>query len=489
MAPYKRDIIKIYAVVGMGCLLLTVCLYWFGFKPLVDRLHSEHTNEINHLLASGYSLLQSEITRHADLARQSASRTAIRNKQVAYLNGKISRSKFISFSAPKLADAMNANKEIAGIQRHGPDGEILFTVGLPPPAEAVSACDLASLREIRILAPVKVSGAYRMLYCSPIIDQAAGYIGSDILIFDDDHIKKIVDITQKGLGNFAIVSQKRIIYWPQNLQDSDARSALEECLEYGCARQYDTSHAYILDSWHLKEVDWRLFVVVNKSDFFSDINRQGLILASVISLVLILVFVLIVLTLRPVIRGMLREKELFEESHRDGLTHLYDHAYMQVLLEQEIERSQRYSRLFSVVMFDLDHFKDVNDTYGHQAGDAVLKSVSEVVMATVRESDLAARYGGDEFLVILPETDSKGALMLAERLRSNVLQTIVFTTLGEISVTISLGVLTCDGCVDRYNKQQIIETVDKAMYTSKNNGRDQVTVVSLSKDNEGQHLV
>jgi diguanylate cyclase (GGDEF)-like protein len=344
----------------------------------------------------------------------------------------------------------------------------------------VSSCGLASLREIRILAPIEVNGANRLLYCSPIIDRVAGYVGSDVLIFDDARIKQVVDVPQAGLGSFAIVSQGRIIYWPDKLQDAGARGALEECLKHDCANQHDTKQSYIFDSQPLKDIDWQLFVVVNKDAFFSDIDRQLMILVSVILLIFIFVFVLTLLTLRPVIRTMLREKQLFEQSHYDGLTGLYNQAYMQVLLDREIERSQRHGRLFSVLMFDLDHFKNINDTYGHQAGDAVLKHVSEVTLQTTRISDFAARYGGEEFLMILPETDHEGALILAERLRSNISGAVVSTNAGEISVTISVGVLTCDGCGDRFDKQQIVEAVDQAMYASKNGGRNRVTATNLS---------
>lgn len=486
MATYQRDIFKIYAVVGLSCLLLTVSLYWFGFKPLSDRLHAEHSHEIKHLLASGHSLIRSVLDKYTDLARQSASRTAIRNKQVAYLNGKVTRSDLIAFSAPKLADAMNANSEIVGIQRHGPDGKIMFNVGMTPPAEAVSRCDLASLKEIQIQAPVNVNGVTTLLYCSPIIDQVAGYVGSDVLLFDDVKIQQVVDVPQKNLGSFAIVHRGKIIYWPSELQDAGARDALEECLKHVCTRQNDVNHNYIFDSQALHDVNWQLFVVINRANFFSDIERQSLILVSVIIFVLVLVFVLTVLALRPVIQAMLREKELFELSHHDGLTGLYNHAYMQELLDHEVERSKRYDRVFSVLMFDLDHFKDINDTYGHQTGDLVLKHVSDVTLQTIRDSDSAARYGGEEFFVILPEADSANALILAERLRSNISATVVSSNTGDISVTISVGVLTCDGCEDRYDTRQIIAAADQAMYASKNNGRDLVTAVILSKDDKEQ---
>jgi diguanylate cyclase (GGDEF)-like protein len=149
---------------------------------------------------------------------------------------------------------------------------------------------------------------------------------------------------------------------------------------------------------------------------------------------------------------------------------------MQKLLERELARAQRFERPLSVLMFDIDHFKQVNDSYGHQAGDAVLKRIGEVVLREVRRIDLAARYGGEEFLVILPETGSDGAVVLAERLRLAVAREKVLAAAGDISVTISIGVVTCEDC---YDKHKVVAAADKALYASKDGGRNQVTAVAL----------
>jgi diguanylate cyclase (GGDEF)-like protein len=162
---------------------------------------------------------------------------------------------------------------------------------------------------------------------------------------------------------------------------------------------------------------------------------------------------------------------------------MYNHAHMQELLDIEIDRARRHKHVLSVLMFDLDHFKRVNDEYGHQAGDLLLKRIAEVVAQTIRSIDMAARYGGEEFLLILPETGHEGALRLAERLRSNVSQ--AKTSIpggGELSVTISIGVVTCDACFDHYDKQQIVNEVDNALYASKGAGRNRVTAVTLKGD-------
>ena len=118
----------------------------------------------------------------------------------------------------------------------------------------------------------------------------------------------------------------------------------------------------------------------------------------------------------------LKEKndKLREMALKDGLTGLYNHKYFQDFLDGEFARAVRYRRQFSLVMFDLDHFKKINDSYGHRAGDIVLKQISALVQELVRENDIVARYGGEEFAIVLPETDLKGGAILAERIRKAV---------------------------------------------------------------------
>lgn len=476
MERYQRDIGKIYIVVALSCMLLTASFYLFGFKPLSEKLRTERAREIVHFLDSGLWLLQEVIDKHYNLALQSASRTAIRNKQIAYLKGDVSREELAMFSAPKLADAMKANQEIVGISRYDPQGELLFTVGQRLPDGVASTCELAQLREIRMLGPMRVGGTGRkIIYCSPIIDRNVGHVGADILIVDDAGIERVVNVSKDSVSNYGIVHQEQIIYWPRELNDTVAHGVLEVYLSQGQANE-----DYIIESRPVEGSDWRLYTLVNKTRFFSGMNSQMLVLLSVVLLVTFFVIALTVLALRPVIRVLLREKQLFELAHRDGLTGLYNHAYMQEFLDRELERSRRHGHPISVLMFDIDHFKKVNDTYGHQAGDEALIRISDVVAQTVRKTDLVARYGGEEFMVILPETGTDGAGVLAERLRMAISEEEVFTQTGSVRMTISVGIVTCDDCADSYDKPQLINAADRAMYESKSGGRNMVTAVTLS---------
>ncbi|HLC18987.1 MAG TPA: diguanylate cyclase [Thermodesulfobacteriota bacterium] len=158
--------------------------------------------------------------------------------------------------------------------------------------------------------------------------------------------------------------------------------------------------------------------------------------------------------------------ETKELSLRDPLTGLANRRLLITELEREIVRTRRYGRLLSAVMLDIDHFKDYNDTHGHLEGDRVLYNVAELLTVLIRVSDLAVRYGAEEFLVLLPETSLESAGLVAERIRKAVEE--------DSPVTVSLGVASfCDGME---KGEELLEEADKALYRAKHNGRNRVEV-------------
>ncbi|MBI5577045.1 MAG: diguanylate cyclase [Deltaproteobacteria bacterium] len=172
--------------------------------------------------------------------------------------------------------------------------------------------------------------------------------------------------------------------------------------------------------------------------------------------------------------------KLREMAFRDGLTNLYNRRYFQELMELELDRSNRYKRQFSFIMFDIDHFKKVNDTFGHSAGDAVIREIASLANRMTRDTDMVARYGGEEFAVILPETDMRGALVLAERLRIAIEKLEVPWDGSALRATVSLGVTTCTPESGINDTAIIIDAADKALYNSKAAGRNKVGFVGLS---------
>ena len=162
---------------------------------------------------------------------------------------------------------------------------------------------------------------------------------------------------------------------------------------------------------------------------------------------------------------------LYELAITDGLTKLFIHRYFQARLEEELVRAKRYHTACSLILFDIDHFKKFNDTYGHQQGDIVLIEVAKLMKLTVRDTvDIPARYGGEEFVIILPETDAKGALLVAERLRKTIEAYDFPGQEQSLKVTVSLGVSTFPDHASA--KSVLIKKADMALYECKNRGRN-----------------
>jgi len=165
----------------------------------------------------------------------------------------------------------------------------------------------------------------------------------------------------------------------------------------------------------------------------------------------------------------------------DSLTGLYNRRYFNRLAKEAIIRALRYSRPLSIMVFDIDYFKQVNDTFGHNYGDLVLKEVAKVTREVLRSTDIPARYGGEEFIVLLYETPATEAAEVAERLRRQLeATTMVDSEIGPIKITASFGVSDDFGKIDENHGDRILSefvtTADRAMYASKNSGRNKTTV-------------
>jgi diguanylate cyclase (GGDEF)-like protein len=163
-------------------------------------------------------------------------------------------------------------------------------------------------------------------------------------------------------------------------------------------------------------------------------------------------------------------------ANRDGLTGLYNHRFFREALEQELARARRHRRQFALLFMDIDHFKHYNDSHGHLAGDALLRSVAMLLQERSRGETLAARYGGEEFVMLVPETNAEGARRYAEILREMFER---HTFAGRESqpagrLTMSFGVAAYPEAGD--DSASLIDAADKALYHSKGSGRNRVSV-------------
>ena len=171
---------------------------------------------------------------------------------------------------------------------------------------------------------------------------------------------------------------------------------------------------------------------------------------------------------------------LYSLAITDSITRLYVHRYFQLRLEEEVARSRRYNSTISLLMIDIDHFKPINDNYGHQQGDVILKEMSKIMRKNVRTTDIAARYGGEEFAIILPETTQADAKIVAERIRRDVSNydfPSIISGQPPIKCSVSIGVAGFPLNAD--SKDQLIQKADSSLYKAKDAGRNKVVLCGI----------
>ncbi|QTA87393.1 diguanylate cyclase [Desulfonema magnum] len=191
------------------------------------------------------------------------------------------------------------------------------------------------------------------------------------------------------------------------------------------------------------------------------------------------------------VKTHLQLRHAYEEikllSITDSLTGCYNRSSISERLPREIQRARRYNRSLSLILCDIDYFKKVNDTYGHQAGDQTLKKFVQYIQGMIRQKiDWVARYGGEEFLIVLPETDIRGAHCLAERIRIYISKSLIQVQKNEIRITSSFGVtgFNSDTPHEIISVENIIRHSDKYLYQAKKEGRNRVKTGPLRKTRE-----
>lgn len=169
------------------------------------------------------------------------------------------------------------------------------------------------------------------------------------------------------------------------------------------------------------------------------------------------------------------EQEMRQLATYDGLTSLYNRAPFLVCCEQYLTLARRAKRPMAILFLDIDHFKSINDTHGHEIGDSTIRTVAQLVRAHLRSSDVAGRMGGEEFVVALPDTDQAGALKVAEKIREVIAQTDIATSKGALRCTVSAGLSVYHHYSDR-GIDALLSEADQALYESKRAGRNRTTV-------------
>lgn len=192
-------------------------------------------------------------------------------------------------------------------------------------------------------------------------------------------------------------------------------------------------------------------------------------LSAIIILLIIIIIVWVIYLKKEIKKRNILEDQLERLATMDKLTSIYNRYKMDLSLEEQIEIAKRYNRYLSLIFLDIDFFKNINDTYGHKVGDIVLVELSKLVLKTIRKSDIFGRWGGEEFLIILPETEKKEAIKLAEKLRKKI-ENYKFDKVDK-TITCSFGVTSF---IENDDIEKIMIRVDKNLYKAKQNGRNKV---------------
>lgn len=230
------------------------------------------------------------------------------------------------------------------------------------------------------------------------------------------------------------------------------------------AMDYDENHVF--KGYDVGAVDYlckpiNVHILLHKVSFFLKLHHQRLKL----------------LEAKEVLK---KQKETLEKlASHDDLTGLLNRRSLNITLGKEFSRCQRYHSDLSLLMIDLDHFKEINDTYGHSFGDFVLTSFASRLTDTLREADFAFRFGGEEFILLLPQTDIKGAITLADRIcEQNTREDFEFSN-QKAQVTVSIGASSFDKYQPKI-KDDLIALADKALYRAKENGRNRTAIVEVN---------
>jgi len=175
------------------------------------------------------------------------------------------------------------------------------------------------------------------------------------------------------------------------------------------------------------------------------------------------------------LRNAIMYQDALQAAHKDPLTGVGNRAAMNTTLQRELEKAFRHNRSLGIIMMDIDHFKKINDKYGHSVGDVALQSLVECAEKSIRISDMIFRYGGEEFVIVLPETDPSGVLRLAKRIRRRVEKLETRVQNNVINITVSLGIATLQESDD---EKSFVSRADHALYKAKRDGRNCIRIAT-----------
>ena len=494
ITEHKRHIIitAVVAVVLTGILVATIVA-----TPLINQIHTRAELSAANFADAEAASIQAAFDQHRNLAAQTASRSELARRLGQYHTDEITRAELVSFTRPRLGDAAKELTNLQAILRYDADGSELVRIG---PMAADLPARLPFREPLDILTYPLASGAASppLLHVASPISSAGRVVGFDLLLFslesfrslfqgpdnsqicllDSDRTKRIT--IDQSTGRFVVTEADPCLADQLKVHTSEDGASFRANLEDG------TRVMSFLRP--LPGYDWEVHVWAETNEIFGTVIRD-IVFSVLVTLALSLLAGLLVWrSLRPVLRRMAQQASELTRSNRelqqaqsqirrqadhDQLTGLANRAALLNALGHTIDRAKENNSRFALMFIDLDHFKPVNDKYGHQAGDELLRVIGKRLSGCVREEDVVGRHGGDEFLVItapLANTDDAG--VIAEKITAVAAQPFrIEDDAVQVGASVGVAIYPDNGTT----VTELLQASDAAMYQAKASGRGGVS--------------
>ena len=417
----------------IAIIIVLIIFFYFGvFAPLEAELEKSLNQNFQNTVSILEINVENELKRYKEGAESLSSRTMIKNELAEYRDGEVSFQELQDYTQAKYSDGARILENIIAAFRVSEE-KLIASWG---EKEIDTYEDLINYNNTTT--EIKVFKNDCLVLINSTINKDDRKLGNDIVVFD---LQSLMNEINSGNINC------EIIYSEEKLNGIDKNN-------------------FIVEYRRLLNTNYWLKSEIFKNDLYQRLNSLSSKIIGGFSLLLFIISIVYYKILTSTSREVINELEnkvetITEISETDDMLGIYNRSKFIEVLESEIYRSRRYDHDLSLIMFDLDHFKVINDKYGHHVGDEILIKITEIIENEIREIDLFARYGGDEFMILNPETKLEDAVKLAERLKDKISST-KFTTVNNI--TLSFGVTKLN---DNDDIDSLLKRVDDALYQAK----------------------
>ncbi|MBD3640485.1 MAG: diguanylate cyclase [Marinobacter sp.] len=495
ITEHKRHIIitAVVAVVLTGILVATIVA-----TPLINQIHTRAELSAASFADAEAASIRAAFDQHRNLAAQTASRSELARRLSQYDTGELTQTELVSYTRPRLEDAVEGLTNLQAILRYDADGSELLRIG--PMADDLPA-RLPFREKLDILTYPLDSGATSpplLHVASPITSEAGQVVGFDLLLFSLESLRSLFqspDNSQICLLDSDRTKRITIDQTTGQFQLTPADPCLANRLEVHTSEEGASFRGRLEDGTRvmsflrpLPGYDWEVHVWAKTNEIFGTVIRD-IVFSVLVTLALsLLAGVLVWRSLRPVLRRMAQQtsdlarsnreleqaqRQIRRQADHDLLTGLPNRAALLSALGHTIDRAKENNSRFALMFVDLDHFKPVNDKYGHQAGDELLKVIGKRLSGCVREEDVVGRHGGDEFLVItapLGNTDDAG--VIGEKITAVAAQPFrIEDDAVQVGASVGVAIYPDNGTT----VEALLKASDAAMYQAKASGRGGVS--------------